>query len=295
MDLLQRRIVDPTQRRIFVGKGRHHGPPRQFGVARIEATLGVKLFERLADGYRPTDEARLIAEKAAEMQNAELAMLRQIAGRDETLTGRLTVTAPQLLIAHVLLPALANFTAEHPDVELDMRATNDLLDLSRREADLAVRVSNAPGDMLKGQRLTRQHTASFASRNLAARIAADPDAPIDWIVYAPYGKLPAGISERNPQSRIRYRFDDMIAIFGAVEAGLGVARLPMFLGRSSDDVVQVPILPPQDYADIWVVGHPDVWPSAKAAAFRQVLKAQFREIAPVFTAASTIAAPPVAD
>ncbi len=249
MDLLQRRIVDPTQRRIFVGKGRHHGPPRQFGVARIEATLGVKLFERLADGYRPTDEARLIAEKAAEMQNAEL----------------------------------------------DMRATNDLLDLSRREADLAVRVSNAPGDMLKGQRLTRQHTASFASRNLAARIAADPDAPIEWIVYAPYGKLPAGISERNSQSRIRYRFDDMIAIFGAVEAGLGVARLPMFLGRSSGDVVQVPILPPQDYADIWVVGHPDVWPSAKAAAFRQVLKAQFREIAPVFTAASTIAAPPVAD
>lgn len=52
---------------------------------------------------------------------------------------------------------------------------------------------------------------------------------------------------------------------------LGVLRLPMFLGRATAGLVQVTVLPPQPYADIWVEGHPDVWPSKKLRAFRDIL------------------------
>lgn len=247
-------------------------------VSRLENALGETLFERLADGYRPTDAALLVAERAGAMQAEEDALLRALSGRDEKLEGALTITAAQLVIAHLLCPTIQAFCAEHPDVELHIRATNDVLDLSRREADLAIRVSESPGDSLTGLRLTEQHTASFASPDWAARIADDPEGRIDWIVYSAFDHVPAGVAKTYPGSRVRYRFDDMIAMVGAAEAGLGVVRVPMFLGRSSKSLVQVPCLSPQPYADIWAVAHPDVWPSAKSTAFRAVLKAHLPEI-----------------
>lgn len=252
-------------------------------VQRAEVALGMKLFERLADGYRPTETALLIAEHAATMENAEHALLRQIAGRDTRLTGPLRITAPQLLIAHVLAPVLAAFTAEHPGVDLRVMASNDLLDLSRRESDLAVRISRDPGDALQGLRLTQQETASFATQNWAKRIEDEPEGPIDWIVYEAFPELPALVTDKYTGARVRYRFDDMVAMVGAAQSGLGVIRVPMFLGRSTPGLVQVPMIPPQPYADIWVVGHPDVWPSAKAKAFREILVPHIRARRAFFT------------
>ena len=64
----------------------------------------------------------------------------------------------------------------------------------------------------------------------------------------------------------------------------GVVRLPFFLGRSLPGLVQVPCLPPQPYADIWAVAHPDVWPSAKLKAFRDVLVPHIRAHRALFVA-----------
>lgn len=245
-------------------------------VARAEAALGEKLFERLADGYQPTEAALLVARHAGEMQQSEDQMMRHMAGRDTRLSGSLTLTAPQLLIAHVLSPAIAAFTKAHPHVDLMVKATNDMLDLTRREADLGVRVSRSPGDTLTGVRLAEQHSASFATSDWAERIAQDPGGEIDWIVYAAHNALPHGVAQASPGSRVRYRFDDMVAMAGAAQAGLGVVRMPMFLGRSTAGLVQVPVLPPKPYMDIWVVGHPDVWPSAKVTALREMIRADLR-------------------
>ena len=247
-------------------------------VSRLEKALGEPLFERFADGYRPTDAALLVAERAGAMQVEEDTLLRALKGRDDRLEGALTITAPQLVIAHLLCPTIGAFCATHPGVEIHTRATNDILDLSRREADLAIRVSRSPGDALIGLRLTEQHTASFAHPDWAARIEGNPEGAIDWIVYSAYDHVPEGVLERFPGSLVRYRFDDMIAMVGAAEAGLGVARLPMFLGRISKTLVQVSCLPPQPYADIWAVAHADVWPSAKSTAFRETLKAHLPAI-----------------
>ena len=245
-------------------------------IARAEAALGTPLFDRLADGYRPTEEALIVAARADAMAREEDAMMRQLAGRDGRLTGRLVVTAPQLVIAHAIAPAIETFVAAHPDVDLDVRATNDMLDLTRREADLAIRISRDPGDTLKGLRLAEQTTASFAAPKWAEVIAQDPEATLPWVVYSGHPHVPAGVAERHPNAQVRYRFDDMVALAGAAEAGLGVARLPMFIGRGLKGLVQVPCLPPQPYADIWMVAHADVWGGAKVTAFRTVLRDWFR-------------------
>ena len=247
-------------------------------VARAEDALGVALFERLTDGYRPTEAGLLVADHAARMADQTDALMRQLQGQDATLHGSLTITAPQLLIAHILTPVIDQFCAAYPDVDLHVRATNDLLDLNRREADLAIRISRDPGDTLKGLRLTPQYSASFASPKVAAQIKADPHGMVDWIVYADYTTVPKNVDPAYPNHRIRMTFDDMVAIRAAAQAGLGVARMPLFLGRASDGLVQVPVLPPQPYPEIWVVAHRDIWASAKVAAFREMLVPYMRGI-----------------
>ena len=240
-------------------------------IQTIEETMGLQLFERLADGYRPTAAAMAMAEHAARMETEQHALMRRLQGEDQRLTGPLVITAPQLLIGPYIAPVLRHYAETHPDVDLILRATNDLLDLSRREADLALRISGSPGDSprIKGRKVCAQETASFASLAYAERL--DPQLTVDWIVYEGHPHVPRKALERAPSSRVRYVFDDMVAIIGAAQAGLGVARLPLFLGRSSPGLVQVPLLPPQPYADIWVLAHEDVWPSAKVKAFRDML------------------------
>lgn len=253
-------------------------------VRRAEGDLGQALFERLSDGYSPTPAALLLAEHAGEMEQAEHSLMRHLQGAETALSGMLTITAPQLLIANFLAPVIDQFNRAHPRIELRFLARNEMLDLSRREADLAIRISRNPGDSLTGLRLLRQETASFANQDLADRIAAAPAEMVDWIVYDAQPNVPNGISAAYPNTQVRFRFDDMVAMVGAAQAGLGVVRMPMFLGRTTAGLVQVPVLPPQPYADIWVVGHPDVWPSPKLRAFREVLQAYCKTHRDLFVA-----------
>lgn len=253
-------------------------------LKRAETALGQRLFERTPEGYLPTDAGRLIAAEAEQMEDAAHGMLRKLQGAETEIAGDLTITAPQLLIAHFLAPALDEFTRAYPQVNLRILATNDLLDLSRRQADLAIRISHTPGDTLTGLRLSQQHSASFATPEIANALAADPMQPVNWLLHDSQASWPKHVSPRFPNHRIHMRFDDMVAMAGAAMAGLGVVRMPMFLGRASPGLVQVPVLAPQAYADIWVVGHPDVWPAPNLQAFRNVLVRYFRANKSCFTA-----------
>ncbi|MEL6522416.1 MAG: LysR family transcriptional regulator, partial [Pseudomonadota bacterium] len=225
-----------------------------------------------------------VAEHTGPMDGAANDLMRKLRGRDETLSGPFVVTAPQLLIAHFLAPALDQFCKAHPGVALKVRATNELLDLNRREADLALRISRNPGDNLKGLRLSEQHTAGFATPAMAEQLAADPSAPVDWLVYAQVPGLPKSVRQAFPNARIRMEFDDMVAMIWAAQAGLGAVRAPMFLGRNVPGLVQIPHLDPQPYADVWIVGHPDIWASAKSMAFREIMVRFFRAERAVFLA-----------
>lgn len=253
-------------------------------ITRAETALGQKLFERLTEGYRPTDLGRLAARHAEQMEQHQNALMRQLQGRDDTLHGPLVITAPQILLQLHLVHVIDRFCTLHPEVDLRVDAANGLLDLGRRRADLAVRVSESPGDTLTGLRLSDQHAAAFASPKIASRIVEAPDDPVGWIVYTQTNSVPAAALARNPRAFVRVRFDDMIAMIGAAQAGLGVVRMPMFIGRGTPGLVQVPVMEPAPYAPIWAVAHADVWPGAKVSAFRALLKAYFREHGGAFRA-----------
>lgn len=245
-------------------------------VQRTEKDMGEVLFERLADGYRPTEAALLVAEYAERMEEEQVSLLRKIQGRDTRLAGPLVVTAPELLIGSHLAPVLDQFTRVHPEVDVKVRAGNDLLDLHKREADIAIRMQRAPDEPLKGLKLCQQQSASFANPKVAHQIQRQPRGRIDWIVLESEPEIPKASLEAYPNARVRMVCDDMVALIGAAQGGLGVVRMPFYLGRATPWLVQVPMLPPQPEPDIWAVAHEDIWRSAKVAAFRSMLVPHFR-------------------
>jgi len=252
-------------------------------VAAAEASFGTKLFIRRADGYAPTEAGLDAANHAAQMELAEAALRRRLEGREAELTGAFVVTAPQLLIATVLAPAIKTFAEAHPGVELTLRGTNNILDLDRRQADLAIRISREPGDALVGRRLVQQDTASFATPELVEKMRADPSAPVDWLGFDFWTHTPKAALPEYTNQRIRMRFDDMSAVVGAAQAGLGVARMPLFLGNLTPGLIRAPILPPQPYTDIWVLTHRDLKDATKVRAFKAALVPHFARQKHLFT------------
>ncbi|AUQ99940.1 LysR family transcriptional regulator [Phaeobacter inhibens] len=252
-------------------------------VQRAEDMVGRPLFERRPDGYLATTEAEELAAAARRMEQAEQSALRNLSGADQSLAGELVLTAPQLLIQSHLAPFLAEFCATHPEIALTVRATNNVLDLTRREADLAIRISKTPGDTLVGLHLADQKTACVARPDLLAQAVADPEAPLDWVIYSGYDAPPKAALQRYPNYRIRARFDDMTSLIAAAKAGMGAVRMPVYLGRSDPDLEPLPGIAPQDYAPIWVLSHQDLLQSAKVRHFKRGLKRFFRSREREFT------------
>jgi len=87
-------------------------------ISAAEEALQVKLFDRLPGGYRPTDAGRSAARAAEGLETQVADLQRDIGARDTEVAGDLTVTAPQLMIEHILAPILRDFGQAHPDVRL---------------------------------------------------------------------------------------------------------------------------------------------------------------------------------
>ncbi len=200
-------------------------------LAEIEATLGEPLFLRSAQGITLTpfgesllEPSRRMAEWAAEVDRA--ADRRETAPR-----GVVRVTAPPGLAFEVVAPFAAWMRSKLPDVRLDVRATIQYLDLSRREADLALRFGDpAQRDVLSLASLELEVGAFAAPEYVATLPRRYGVADVAWIAWSP----PFEDVSPNPELarlipgfRPAFACDDYLVQLRAAEAGVGA----MFLGR----------------------------------------------------------------
>ena len=120
----------------------------------VEQRLGVILFERGRTGYRPTLAGEELADTAKVMDEAALAAERKVAGRDLEPSGEIWTTTTDSLLMGVLAPLFTQFRHKYPGIVLDVAVSNQLFNLTRREADVAIRPSNRPPENLIGRPLT---------------------------------------------------------------------------------------------------------------------------------------------
>src|SRR6185503_1649636 len=138
---------------------------------RIEAAekrLGSRLFERGRNGWSANARGEAVAGAAAEMEVAALGAERAIHGADDRLEGVIRIATSELLAGYLLPPLFARFLAEQTGVEIEVDVSNRSVDLTRREADLALRATLQPPEALVGRQVGLMRYAAFAPRSLLA-------------------------------------------------------------------------------------------------------------------------------
>jgi DNA-binding transcriptional LysR family regulator len=147
-------------------------------VAALEEELGVTLFARVGGRLQLTDSGLELLEHARAMAEAAARVSLAAAGQSTALTGRVTLTASEAISAFWLPPVLAELRAEHPGITVDVLAANDLRDLHRREADLALRNVRPTRPDLVARRLRDATAGLYAAPSLVQRVGG-LDQPAD--------------------------------------------------------------------------------------------------------------------
>lgn len=170
----------------------------------------------------------------------------------------------------------------YPGVLIEVAVTNTMFNLTRRDADVAIRPASDPPDMLVGRRVSGVSFAAYAGQAyLAANIdRADLDAH-DWI--APDDTLSGSAVARwmrtaLPGASTVFRADSLVAMREAAAANLGLAALPCYLGDMDPRLKRVPPAPIADMETaLWILTHGDLRGTARVRAFTRFMAAALEQ------------------
>jgi DNA-binding transcriptional LysR family regulator len=228
-------------------------------LRRIERGLGAALFERSRSGYLALELAQALAEKAEQME-AALESARSAAQLSpEQVSGTVRITTTDTVLHGLVAPALKPLRAAHPLLEFELHTGNELANLTRRDADIAVRATRKPPPHLVGRHLGPVCVALFAAKNSPIKRYADVErGNAAWI--APDDALPEHPSvvwrrRQFPKVVPRYRVNSILTVMELVTLGLGVGVFPMFLARERNDLRQLTDVIEACQTDLWLLTH----------------------------------------
>jgi DNA-binding transcriptional LysR family regulator len=230
-------------------------------LQRIEKQLGRRLFERGRQGYHAGELAQTLATHAERIEGELEAARSQLAARDDRVSGLVRITTTDTLLYGLVMPALGGLMARHPQLRLELAASNELANLTRRDADLALRATKKPPEHLVGRHLGAIRVAVFAQRGVARGIhSIDELAALPWAV--PDEALPDHPSVRwrrkhLPRVTPRLEVHGILAVMEAIAAGLAIGIVPLFLADAYANVTALTEPLAECETDLWLLAHPE--------------------------------------
>ena len=242
-------------------------------VAELESQLGLVLFDRNGRGLLPTEAAYHLAESARIMQSGADQLARNVMGADLGASGTVRITASQPVSCYVLPPLLAQMRLSLPDVQVELVASNEVSNLLRREADIAVRMVQPQQASIIARRVGKVTLRACAHQDYLRRRGV-PRQPSDLLAHDLIG------GDRNDDTlkgfaaqglvvgreQFAFRADDLIVVWQAVRAGLGVGFVSEYLIRS--DPAVIPVLPKLKIQPlpVWLAVHKEIRTSKRIRA-----------------------------
>lgn len=239
-------------------------------ITALEKSLSATLFLRTSEGYALTAVGEAALKAVEKMEHSALEMQRQIQGLDDRLTGIVRVSTTDSMAIDFLIPAIARLHAQHPDVRVQLDASTQILSLSKREADIAVRNTRPDNPDLIARRIARWPVGLFASRDYVD--THDVPAPgsafegHDLVVYQPYlqnNKDITLVSEPLGRGRIVSSLSSSLLVRRAIAAGIGLGEIPVYMGERDGLVRLWPERTRPVPYDIWLVTHADLRHTAR--------------------------------
>ncbi|NNE51123.1 MAG: LysR family transcriptional regulator [Sulfitobacter sp.] len=230
-------------------------------VTALEEELGVTLFDRTPRGLSLTPSGLEVVEQARAMGQAALGLSRVALGQSQSVEGLVRITASEIASAYTLPPVLAELRAAHPGIQIEVVASDELRDLRRREADIALRSVRPADPDLIARKLKGGEAHLYASEVYLERLdgATTPDLlQADFIGFAENTPLIEGLNQAGiavTAEHFALTSASILVQWQMVQAGLGVGIMTEEVGDVTPGVRRAaPDMPPFSY-DIWLVAH----------------------------------------
>lgn len=271
-------------------------------LGQIEEALGVRLFERHRSGYVATPAGEEMAQLAGRVDDDITAFARKLAGQEIKPAGELRVATNDSLLVDLLTPLFAQFLKQCPDIRLDMLIGNQAANLSKRDADVAIRATDNPPETLIGRKPARIAWALYG------RAADFPGADLpsveslwerSWISLGEQFTMLSAVrylARHVAPERVVYKLNTVLGLAEAVEAGIGIGFLPCFIGDTRPGLTRLAQPNPDLSADLWLLTHPDLRHTPRVRLFLDFLAVEVAKLRPLIEGALPIgrSSPPVA-
>ncbi|WP_224360291.1 LysR family transcriptional regulator [Hyalangium versicolor] len=226
-------------------------------VSALETSLALKLVDRRPRSYVLTVDGERIAALAARMEEQAFTIGRA-ARAVQGLAGEVTISAPPTMSATLIAPRLRELRRLHPALHVRLLGEKRFASLSRREADIAVRLSRPAEKALVARKIGSFSFSLYASPGYLAEHSAET---YEFIAYdeglddVPQQQWLKAIAGTRP---IVLRMNDLEGQRAAARAGVGIAALPHFLGDGDSGLQRVDVESKPVSRDVWLVVHRDL-------------------------------------
>lgn len=245
----------------------------------MEQRVGSRLFDRSKSGLVLTQLGEDLLPHARRVEDEMLAAARAIVGRDALPSGTIYVSMPHALAMTSIMDDLSSFADLYPEIDLNMTFTNDVADLTRREADVSLRVAQEVSDDVVGRKLVQMSQAAYCSKDYAQKIEDNGGEGLHFIGWhEPETETTAKWLREScyPKARLRHRVSELVPLITLAASGLGMAYLACNLGDRHPDLVRAPFQRPLPYRSLWLLLHRDLRRTARVRLFVDFLAQQIR-------------------
>ena len=255
------------------------GAGRELGVVRttvgrrvraLEEALGVRLFDDTPDGLVPTAAGQEIANSAETIETEVLGVSARLAGRDAELRGTLRVSTVDF-VYECFADTFASFMAAYPGIALSVHTTDESVSLRRREADVAVRMNDAPPDTLVGRHLGKVPFGIYGAASLVKAVGKKaPLAAFPWLRFDARDDgrgLEPWYAQHAAGAEVAMGFDAYNVMRHAVRSGVGVHYLPRFDADRFDDLVHLGPARKPPTRSLWALTIPELRSNNRVRAF----------------------------
>ncbi|MCU9954349.1 MULTISPECIES: LysR family transcriptional regulator [Burkholderia] len=255
-------------------------------IGALEDELSARLFLRTPALYVLTTAGEALLEPAETMERASLTIERRVMGLDDQLSGSVRIATTDSLGKRFVIPAIARLRHRHAGIDVACVTSTEIANLTRREADLAIRTLRPESPDLIVRRLAHLESGIYASRGyLAERGEPTPGHAFEGHDLVMYQQpvMPtmwdALCGEPTSRGRVMFQTSSTMMLVEATLAGLGVAELPCFRADLEPQLVRV--MPRRcNHFDVWLVAHADLYKTARIQAVIEAVVDEFSSAGP---------------
>ncbi|TQV81082.1 LysR family transcriptional regulator [Aliikangiella coralliicola] len=236
-------------------------------IQALEQSLGTRLFDRTRNGYSMTQAAENLLDLVTSMEEKVGSIDRQAANLDSALAGPLKLTVAFELANRLIIPDIGEFCHRFPNIDMQLLMTKDLVDLVAMEADLAIRMTPNPPEYLVGREIMKLRHGIYASQSMLENISKN----VKVILFQSEVSSPQWVKEHFKNAKVSVRVDDVGSMAVAAASGLGLAKLPCFIGDTQPGLFRLDRDIGTSNWGVWVLNHVDLRATARVRACKEYL------------------------